>query len=251
MQRHLQLRIEAQGKYLQSVLEKAQETLGKQNMGTAGLEAAKVQLSELVSKVSNECFRSEFPGMENISSLHTLQTHQAQLADCSMDSCLTTCEGSQKDQEIHNISIGLRTYHGNSPLYTHQITEDARLDQSQPTWCEDYNDHKTFSSSLLKDQERTAFSVQRDSSILTMSIAGQREKENSGAVTEPKRRGGDEDVYFEEPDSKRTAIKQEHGKQCNGFGMSCVTTQLDLNAHDDDDTVQNCKKFDLNGLSWS
>ncbi|KAF3957388.1 hypothetical protein CMV_017598 [Castanea mollissima] len=50
VQRHLQLRIEAQGKYLQSVLEKAQETLGRQNIGTVGLEAAKMQLSELVSK---------------------------------------------------------------------------------------------------------------------------------------------------------------------------------------------------------
>ncbi|KAL5991978.1 hypothetical protein ACLOJK_012890 [Asimina triloba] len=55
--RHLQLRIEAQGKYLQSVLEKAQETLGK-NLGSAGLEAAKVQLSELDSKVSTECLSS-------------------------------------------------------------------------------------------------------------------------------------------------------------------------------------------------
>ncbi|XP_020246410.1 myb-related protein 2-like [Asparagus officinalis] len=88
VQRHLQLRIEAQGKYLQSVLEKAQETLGKQNLGSAGLEAAKVQLSELVSKVSNECFSSAFPGVEEISSLHTLQPHQAQLADlCQLSSC--------------------------------------------------------------------------------------------------------------------------------------------------------------------
>ena len=250
MQRHLQLRIEAQGKYLQSVLEKAQETLGKQNLGSAGLEAAKVQLSELVSKVSNECFSSAFPGMEEISSLHTLQTQQAQLADCSMDSCLT-CEGSQKDQEIHNISIGLRTYHRNSPLYAQQMGEEIRLDQSQPAWYEDLNDLKTFSSSIVKEQERTVFPVQRDSSILSMSLTAQREKEGNGTINEARRRGREEDRYFEEPNSKRAGIKQEHGKQHNGFGMSCVTTQLDLNADDDDDTIQNCKKFDLNGLSWS
>ena len=41
VQRHLQLRIEAQGKYLQGVLEKAQETLEVQNIGKAGLEATK------------------------------------------------------------------------------------------------------------------------------------------------------------------------------------------------------------------
>ncbi|KAJ1390268.1 SANT/Myb domain [Sesbania bispinosa] len=39
----------------QSVLRKAQETLGRQNLGIVGLEAAKVQLSELVSKVSSQC----------------------------------------------------------------------------------------------------------------------------------------------------------------------------------------------------
>ena len=251
MQRHLQLRIEAQGKYLQSVLEKAQETLGKQNLGSAGLEAAKVQLSELVSKVSNECFSSALPGMEEISSLHTLRTRQTQFADRSMDSCLTSCEGSKKDQEIHNVSIGLRTYHGNSPLYTQQMGEEVRLDQSQPEWCEDLNDHKTFSSSVVKDPERTVFPVQRDSSILSMSITAQREKEGNGTINETRRRGREENLYFEEPHSKRTGIKQEHGKQRNGFGMSCLTTQLDLNAHDHDDTIQNCKKFDLNGLSWS
>lgn len=247
----MQLRIEAQGKYLQSVLEKAQETLGKQNLGSAGLEAAKMQLSELVSKVSNECFSGAFPGMDEISSLHALQTHQAQLADCSMDSCLTTCEGSQKDQEIHNISIGLRTYHGNSPLYTQQIGEGGKLEQSQPLWCEDLNDQKTFSSSTVKDPERALFPVQRDSSILSMSITSQREKGGSGTILEARRRGRDEEHYFEEPNSKRNAIQQERGMQCIGFGMSCLKTQLDLNAHDYNDTVQNCEKFDLNGLSWS
>ena len=56
MQRHLLLRIEAQGKYLQAVLEQAQETLGKQNLGPANLEDAKIKISELVSQVSTECF---------------------------------------------------------------------------------------------------------------------------------------------------------------------------------------------------
>jgi len=54
VQRHLQLRIEAQGKYLQAVLEQAQETLGKQNLGPANLEDAKIKISELVSQVSTE-----------------------------------------------------------------------------------------------------------------------------------------------------------------------------------------------------
>ncbi|PKI34092.1 hypothetical protein CRG98_045549 [Punica granatum] len=83
VQRHLQLRIEAQGKYLQAVLEKAQETLGKQNLGSAaGLEAAKVQLSELVSKVSTQTLNSAFPALKE---LHGLCPQMNQPNDCSSD----------------------------------------------------------------------------------------------------------------------------------------------------------------------
>ncbi|KAJ4969780.1 hypothetical protein NE237_002879 [Protea cynaroides] len=66
VQQHLQLRIEALGKHLQSVLEKAKETLGKQNIGPAGLEAAKVQLSELASKVSTECLNSTLSDLKEM-----------------------------------------------------------------------------------------------------------------------------------------------------------------------------------------
>ncbi|KAL3642687.1 hypothetical protein CASFOL_013502 [Castilleja foliolosa] len=97
VQRHLQLRIEAQGKYLQSVLEKAQETIvSGQNLGTVGLEASKVQLSDLVSTVSTQCLNSAFSGTKELSDLY-LTTNQ--LMDCSIDSCLTT---SCENQELYN-----------------------------------------------------------------------------------------------------------------------------------------------------
>ncbi|GJS69948.1 Myb-related protein 2-like protein [Tanacetum coccineum] len=99
VQRHLQLRIEAQGKYLQSVLEKAQETLGRQNLGTVGLEAAKVQLSELVSKVSTQCLNSAFSGIKDVST----QTNQP--TDCSIESCLTYGEGQQTEQEMIGLTL--------------------------------------------------------------------------------------------------------------------------------------------------
>lgn len=105
VQRHLQLRIEAQGKYLQSVLEKAQETLSKQNAGSVGVETAKMQLSELVSKVSTECLQHAFTGFEEIEGSQILQGHTIQLGDGSVDSCLTACDGSQKDQDILSISL--------------------------------------------------------------------------------------------------------------------------------------------------
>ncbi|KAK4768785.1 hypothetical protein SAY86_026935 [Trapa natans] len=98
VQRHLQIRIEAQGKYLQAVLAKAQETLGRQNLGSAaGLEAAKVQLSELASKVSAQSLNSEFPTLKE---LHQLCPRKNQPEDCSVDSCLTYCEGPQKEDPV-------------------------------------------------------------------------------------------------------------------------------------------------------
>lgn len=101
----MQLRIEAQGKYLQSVLEKAQETLAKQNAGSVGLETAKMQLSELVSKVSTECLQHAFTGFEEMEGSQMVQGHTMQLGDGSVDSCLTACDGSQKDQDILSISL--------------------------------------------------------------------------------------------------------------------------------------------------
>ncbi|XP_062109124.1 protein PHR1-LIKE 2 [Humulus lupulus] len=55
VQRRLQLRIEAQGKYLQSILEKACRALNDQAAVSAGLEAARAELSELAIKVSSDC----------------------------------------------------------------------------------------------------------------------------------------------------------------------------------------------------
>lgn len=83
VQRHLQLRIEAQGKYLQSVLRKAQETLAGYSSNSLGVEAAKAELSELVSAVETECLSSSI-------SQGSLIPKRAEHADCSTDSCLTS-----------------------------------------------------------------------------------------------------------------------------------------------------------------
>ncbi|KAL3567681.1 hypothetical protein D5086_030332 [Populus alba] len=99
VQHHLQLRIEAQGKYLQSILEKACKALNDQAVATAGLEAAREELSELAIKVSNEC--------AGIAPLDTMKMHSlselaaalgnrnasnvpARIGDCSVESCLTS-----------------------------------------------------------------------------------------------------------------------------------------------------------------
>uniref|UniRef100_A0ACD5YM26 Uncharacterized protein n=1 Tax=Avena sativa TaxID=4498 RepID=A0ACD5YM26_AVESA len=187
VQRHLQLRIEAQGKYLQSVLEKAHETLAKQNTGPAGLQTAKMQLSELVSKVSTECLHNAFTSFEEIEGSQMLHRHALQLGDGSVDSCLTACEGSQKDQDILSISL----------------------------------------SSAKKGKE-----------IGGMPI-GLQTKER-----------GHEDLFLEKL-SRRPSSQQERHDRRDSFSMTCQATRLDLNIKDTNDGPQNCKKFDLNGFSWT
>ncbi|KAF9663441.1 hypothetical protein SADUNF_Sadunf17G0050400 [Salix dunnii] len=99
VQRHLQLRIEAQGKYLQTILEKARKALDDQAVATAGLEAAREELSELAIKVSNECAGIAPLDTMKMSSLSELAAAlenrnvsnvHARIGDCSVESCLTS-----------------------------------------------------------------------------------------------------------------------------------------------------------------
>ncbi|XP_059632175.1 protein PHR1-LIKE 3-like [Cornus florida] len=93
VQRHLQLRIEAQGKYLESILEKACKVLDDQAAASAGLEAAREELSELAIKVSNNCMAAvgtlKMPSLSEVAA--TLENSiPARIGDCSVDSCLTS-----------------------------------------------------------------------------------------------------------------------------------------------------------------
>lgn len=99
VQRRLQLRIEAQGKYLQSILEKACKALNDQAIVAAGLEAAREELSELAIKVSNDCqgmVPLENIKMPSISELaaalesKNASTIPVRIGDCSVESCLTS-----------------------------------------------------------------------------------------------------------------------------------------------------------------
>ncbi|KAK8508772.1 hypothetical protein V6N12_034876 [Hibiscus sabdariffa] len=219
VQRHLQLRIEAQGKYLQAVLEKAEETLGRQNLGNMGLEAAKVQLSELVSKVSNQCLNSAFSNLKDLQGLCPQQglTQATPPTDCSMDSCLTSCDGSQKEQEIHNIGICLRTYNSSS------VPEDRLPPQTE---LKTFNDIK-----IGNDAERRTFFADRSTGDLSMSVEPQGEKGH------PNNNGRNED---------QESFKLQTVNRLPYFG-----TKLDLNVHEDNDAASSCKQIDLNGLSWN
>ncbi|KAK1267657.1 Myb family transcription factor APL [Acorus gramineus] len=102
VQRHLQLRIEAQGRYLQSVLKKAQETLTGYNSNSVGVESAKAELSKLASSVDVECMGSSFSGLTEPSTLSARKQAKRPMggsADCSTDSCLTSPGSSWKGND--------------------------------------------------------------------------------------------------------------------------------------------------------
>eukprot|EP00250_Pteridium_aquilinum_P003473 c13790_g1_i1 orf=107-1465(+) len=92
VQRLLQVRIEAQGRYLQSILEKAQQTLAGQAVSSIGLEATRVELSNLASKVSSDCMNSSFSMAANLSHRDAedgVACHAHERPECSPESCLT------------------------------------------------------------------------------------------------------------------------------------------------------------------
>nr|XP_043610702.1 protein PHR1-LIKE 3-like [Erigeron canadensis] len=91
VQQRLQLRIEAQGKYLQSILEKACKAINDQAIATAGLEAAREELSDLAIKVANNCFPSVTPttSLTQITPLGHAP-NVARLGDSSVDNCLSS-----------------------------------------------------------------------------------------------------------------------------------------------------------------
>lgn len=124
MQRRLQLRIEAQGKYLQSILEKACKAFDEQAAAFAGLEAAREELSELAIKVSNNSQGTTVPFfdatkmmmmMPSLSELAVAIDHKNNITtNCSVESSLTSVtNGSsvsaasmKKRQRGDNVGVG-------------------------------------------------------------------------------------------------------------------------------------------------
>lgn len=90
VQRRLQLRIEAQGKYLQSVLEKACKAIEDQAVAFAGLEAAREELSELAIKVSNGSQVPFHTTKMTVPSLSELAVAIEHKKNCSAESSLTS-----------------------------------------------------------------------------------------------------------------------------------------------------------------
>ncbi|KAG5114581.1 hypothetical protein AAZX31_13G297800 [Glycine max] len=233
VQRHLQLRIEAQGKYLQSVLEKAQETLGRQNLGIVGLEAAKVQLSELVSKVSSQCFNSAFTELKDLQGFCPQQPQTNPPNDCSMDSCITSCDRSQKEQEIQN---GLR--HFSSHMFMEQKEAKEAPNNLRNPEIKWYDDGKknTFLAPLSKNEDRRNYAAECSPSNLSMSIGLERETENGSSmyperlITESPSDGRIKPQTMKPVDEK---VSQDYRLPTSYFAAA----RLDLNTHGDNEVL--------------
>ncbi|KAI4350381.1 hypothetical protein L6164_004840 [Bauhinia variegata] len=214
VQRHLQMRIEAQGKYLQAVLEKAQETLGRPNLGTIGLEAAKVQLSELASKVSTQSLDSTF------SELRKLHAFWPQQRDQGLKSEATATEFSMDD--------------GSPFLISEEGIKEPLLQKSHLSLCNDLKEDMVFLSSLNDGAEKEKISPGRISSHISMEIG--------------RRPVSKEDLKEE---NRQVPVKQNYEKSYQDHRLPCLKAKLDLNAHDANDASSHTKHFDLNGFSWN
>ncbi|KAM7269221.1 hypothetical protein ACFE04_024718 [Oxalis oulophora] len=126
VQRHLQLRIEAQGKYLQTVLTKAQETLAGYSSSSMGVEIAKTELSRLVSMVNSGCPTSSLSELTEVggaSSAKESERNQTRATRSSVESSLTSSESSGRDEEKQPVS---GTHTCNTSL---ELTLDSSISQ--------------------------------------------------------------------------------------------------------------------------
>ncbi|XP_009619714.1 myb-related protein 2-like isoform X3 [Nicotiana tabacum] len=247
----LELRIEAQGKYLQAVLEKAQETLGTQNLGTIGLEAAKDQLSDLVSKVSNQCLNSAFSEIKELSGFHTPQTQATPPADCSMDSCLTSSERPLRDlREMHNSQIGLRPL--NFGPCTKDIENETRLQQTELRWRDDLKENRKLFPKMDGDSEKE-FTKETSWSNLSMNIGLQGGKRNVSSTYFDGRLNGinADSKLFHQSSERSDSMKPEKQISSQEYELPYFAPKLDLNTDDQTDAASSCKQLDLNGFSWS
>ncbi|XP_028780152.1 myb-related protein 1-like [Neltuma alba] len=247
VQRHLQLRIEAQGKYLKGVLEKAQETLEKQNLGTTGLEAAKVQLSELASKVSTQYIEPTFSEIKELQALWPQEAQVTKTTNFSMDGYLTSSEGSQRDQDTHNAGLNLRLCDGTPFLRSKEDAPEPTLLKADLTLRDQLQEKMLFLSPSNDDAHK------RNSKLIPQDV-GLEGEESLGKLPVLK-----EDMKLEEESWLRKERaengvvpgKLNYEKISQDYRLPDYETALDLNVNDKNDASSNCQQFDLNGFSWN
>lgn len=230
------------------MLEKAQETLGRQNLGAEGVEAAKVQLSELASRVSPQSLDSKFSELKELQVLWPQQTQEGQATDCSMGSFLNYSEESQRDRETHNMNLNLRAYNGPPFSVSKGCAEESMHLKPDYRLCDEVKENMMFlSSSSNSKVVKGDFLSERPSSLLSMNV-GVQEEENFGRTTVPKEEGW---KGRKSTETGRAPVKLNHEKISQDYRLANFEVKLDLNSHDDNDASSHCQQFDLNGFSWN
>ncbi|XP_020681240.1 myb-related protein 2 [Dendrobium catenatum] len=243
VQRQLQLRIEAQGKYLQSVLEKTEETLGKQNFTSMGPEDAKFQLSEHVSNAFNKCLPTEFPGFKETAHLPRQHAHTTHVYDGSTGSCLTSNEDIGKD----DVGMFFRTYHSDLFVQNNKSCDIAMFEETPTARCGEVN-HKELVHSSLPSEVDAIFMIEGGSALFSLNTTHGLNENNS--IADASRKETEiEYPYLGIQNSKTLEILQGIEKQSSQFGFSSRITQLDLNINDNNEDLEGCKQFDLNGFN--
>ncbi|OEL37773.1 Myb-related protein 1 [Dichanthelium oligosanthes] len=246
VQRHLQLRIEAQGKYLQAVLEQAQETLGNKNLGPANLEDAKIKISELVSQVSNECFSNAITDIKESSSVHRLEPKQIQFVESSTNNYLTAAEGFIKEHRLQHHGV-LKAY-DDSSLFCRKGSHEH---ETQFALNRSLSGRRMSHLQNEKGYSKAEFVYESDTEMAPEYITPQKNGGGSTTSSASGSKGRGEKPYLEEPNCTRQAVEYPRESKLLDFEHSCSGKKLDLNTHNVDDTDQAYRHFDLNGFSWS
>lgn len=231
------------------MLEKAQETLGRQNFGSMGLEAAKVQISELVSKVSTQCLNSAFSDMKELSGLCSQQPQVPQPTDCSIDSCLTSCDAPMRDQDMHNNQIMVRPLNFRTVMDTKIISSETGLQQPEHGWCDDIKDKRRYLLEMDEEAEK-ARSIEKRCSNLSISIGLQGGRWNTNDTYSEKRVKTTDTKLFDQLSNERDADQTEKQRVLQEYKLPFFAPKLDLNNDDETNKASKCKEFDLNGFSW-
>ncbi|KAL5996651.1 hypothetical protein ACLOJK_007570 [Asimina triloba] len=131
--------------------------------------------------------------------------------------------------------MGFRSFHGNGPVFPKGSGDNPRFDPlgTNPVWCEDATESKMFSSKGIM------FPIRGHSTDISTSIRAQGTKGRDNTLSE---------AILNKRDAEDHSPENENTPK--GFGLSYLTGQLDLNAHDENDVASSCKEFDLNGFSW-
>ncbi|XP_013590774.1 PREDICTED: uncharacterized protein LOC106299191 isoform X3 [Brassica oleracea var. oleracea] len=174
VQRNLQVKIEAQGKYLQSVLIKAQQTLAGYTSSTLGMDFARTELSRFASLVNPSSSFSELTQVEEYeeeaedaqeSFLYRkkTETRGIRLLRCSVESSLASSERSETKLNNDNDEKQLVEL----PLM--EIKSEVMTDKKK----RNHNDVVCMECQLLK---KIDFEVDDDEQELKLSLNSYKKK---------------------------------------------------------------------------